>query len=117
MNELDLSKLRYSGVDVDGSMERFSGNSALYEKFLKKFVNDDTFLKMVEFMRVKNFEEAYKGAHSLKGVTGNLGLTDLYNSCDAMCRAFKEGALEKIIECYGDAKKHYDMAIEIIKGL
>lgn len=117
MDVIDISKLRYSGVDADGALMRFSGNTALYDKFLKKFLTDDTFIKMADFIRVKDFEEAHKCAHSLKGVTGNLGLTDLYNACEALCKVLQAGVPEPIVECYNQAKRAYDTAIEVISSI
>ena len=38
-----ILELKGAGVDIDGALRRFSGNSALYEKFLKKFLTDSTF--------------------------------------------------------------------------
>lgn len=69
-------------MDLKGAMDRFCGQEALYTKYLKKIVADTTFdnfkqalnnidndLKQVEFT-----------AHTLKGMFGNLGLTELYEN-------------------------------------
>lgn len=38
-----ILELKGAGVDIEGALRRFSGNSVLYEKFLKKFLTDSTF--------------------------------------------------------------------------
>ena len=38
-----IQKLKENGIDTDGTLKRFSGNAELYEKFLLKFKEDETF--------------------------------------------------------------------------
>lgn len=75
-----LDELREFGVDVDEGLQRFINNSALYEKMLRTFPN------MVHSSRVSvdfdanDYDEVIDKTHALKGVTGNLSLTPLFEA-------------------------------------
>ncbi len=84
MNELLKQRLAENGADVDGTLSRFAGNEAIYSKFLLKFKADPNFNILKESLDGKNIEEAFKAAHTLKGVSINLGLMPIYENASAM---------------------------------
>ena len=79
MEHVMLTKLREAGCDMEGTLERFMNNEALCMKFLKKFPQDVTFGEMKKAFAQGNTEEFFKAAHTMKGVSGNLGLSSLYD--------------------------------------
>ena len=81
MDTKTLLALRNAGVDTDGALRRFSGNTALYEKFLFKFPADENFAKITPALQAGDWEGALTAAHTLKGVSGNLGMDRLYRAC------------------------------------
>lgn len=70
------------GADYDTTMRRFMGNEAVYLRILSKLSADPNLQKLGNALCLDNLGEAFEAAHTLKGVTGNLGLTPLY---DALC--------------------------------
>lgn len=79
MNENLKNQLVEYGADVETALKRFMGKDALYMKFLVKFLDDKNFSGLEENLTAKDYDEAYKSAHALKGVTGNLGLLPLFD--------------------------------------
>lgn len=71
--------LEKRGFDVDGTMRRFLNNEGLYIKCLKKFLDDSSFEKLKEAYDNGNCNEAFKSAHTMKGLISNLGINPLYN--------------------------------------
>lgn len=71
--------LENKGFDVDGTMRRFLNNEALYIKCLKKFLDDASYEKLKEAFNEGNCNEAFKAAHTMKGLISNLGINELYN--------------------------------------
>lgn len=75
-----LNDLKALGVNVEEAVERFMGNEGLYKRML------GTFPGMVEKTAVPvNFDELdyadiIEKTHALKGATGNLSLTPLYEA-------------------------------------
>ena len=84
MTEETLSKIQEAEMDVEGALARFCGNSALYEKFLGKFLQDDNFKKIGDAVEAGDSQEMLMAAHTLKGVAGNLGLNGLMEACAEM---------------------------------
>ena len=117
VDKVGISMLRYSGFDVDGALERFCNNTELYEEFLLKFVDDPTFNNMMGKIRNKDFVEGYNDCHALKGVTGNMGFTKLYECCNNLCKALKAGIPAPIAEQCMATQKDYDEFVKIIKEI
>lgn len=93
MNMDTVLALREADVDVEGALNRFCGNSALYEKFLLKFPSDDNFPQIAPALARADVEAAMTAVHTLKGVSGNLGMTRLYDICAEMTGLLRTGKL------------------------
>lgn len=75
---LTIEKLKQFGADADEGLQRCMNNEAFYLKMISRFLEDKTFDKLKANIESGNLEEAFKAAHALKGVLGNLSLTPLY---------------------------------------
>ncbi|MEG2660329.1 MAG: Hpt domain-containing protein [Oscillospiraceae bacterium] len=75
-----LIELKGYGADVDGAMGRFLDDVDLYKSCFASFLNDEAFQKLGSAILNSDYEKAFEYAHTLKGVTGNMGLTPLYNT-------------------------------------
>lgn len=109
MEQSQLEILAQKGFDVDGCLKRFLNNAGLYEKCLKKFLDDDSFQILVEAYEAGNCQEAFKAAHTLKGLTSNLGIDPLYHILQPMVEKLRVDDLnvteeiEKLKTAYQDA--------------
>ena len=66
------------GVDAEETLKRFAGRSDILEKFLLKFPEDPVYGAFLDSVAEKAQEEMERNLHTLKGVTGNLGLKELH---------------------------------------
>lgn len=105
-------RLLDAGIDVDTGISRFMGNEGLFLKFLGKFLQDTNFAGLTEAINKKDCGEAFRYAHTLKGVCGNLSMDELYKLVSVQTesfreRNFQEGAdmMEKISAVYGRIKE------------
>lgn len=81
------------GADYEEVFGRLR-NERLITKFVLKFPGDPSFSQLQSTLEEKNVEEAFRAAHTLKGVAQNLGFTPLYKppplspkfSAQATCR-------------------------------
>jgi HPt (histidine-containing phosphotransfer) domain-containing protein len=103
------------GIDTKSGIARFSGNQTLYEKFLKRFLDDKNFEKLQAALETDNIEEAYTAAHTIKGVAGNLSIDSVYNASMPLNEVLKSGDLQTAKILFVDFRKLYDLAIEGIK--
>lgn len=78
MDEQRIRKLEAAGVFYGEGIKRFSGKTMLYEKFLLKFKEDQSYSCLQKALEEEDVAAAFSAAHNLKGVTGNLSLNNLY---------------------------------------
>lgn len=70
------------GVNLEEIMDRFVDDIDLYKDCLIQFSQDPSFYALKKAINEKNYTEAFDQAHTMKGVSANLGLVKLY---DAIC--------------------------------
>lgn len=107
--------LESAGIEVNDAVRRFSGNMVLYEKFLTKFLKDDSFERLKTSLVGNNAEEVFKAAHTLKGVAGNLGMKQLYEKSEEMVVAYRNNHTEKFSELFQSVEKIYQKVCEAIE--
>lgn len=120
MDEKFRQQLEEGGADVEATLKRFMGNDAIYLKFLGKFPNDPNYASLGENMESGNFEEAYKCAHALKGVVGNLGLTPIFDNVSVLVEELRNktnAEVDAVLagEEWQKVKTVYEQFIGIIK--
>lgn len=120
MDELLKQKLAENNVDLDGALARFMGNETLFLKFLKKFGNDMSYTNLMLNLDQENFEEAFKCAHTLKGVSANLGLSSISVPTSELTeqlrgKAASEINRERVSEERQKLKEAYERLIVVIE--
>lgn len=119
MDDKFKEQLKEGGADVETTLKRFMGNEAIYQKFLGKFPADPNYANLGAKIEAGSFEEAYKCAHALKGVVGNLGLTPIYNRVSELVEELRNKAPEEVDaaranELWQEIKVVYEKFIGII---
>lgn len=80
MDEKFRKILEENGADVATTLKRFMGNEAIYMKFLMKFREDKNYDSIMESIKNCDYDGVFNGAHTLKGVSANLGLNPIYDA-------------------------------------
>ena len=111
-----LERLRQAGADTCGAVRRFAGNEGLYLKFALKFTDDLTFSQIGPALERGDWEEALRAAHTLKGVSGNLGFTELFHECDLMVRALRAGDHCGAADAYAPLERAYRQILAALEG-
>ncbi len=96
MDDKFRKQLEEGGADVETTLKRFMGNDAIYQKFLGKFPADPNYANLGTNIEAGAFEEAYKCAHALKGVVGNLGLTPIYEKVSELVEEMRNKTSEEV---------------------
>ncbi len=85
------AKLAPYGIDYMDAMDRMDNDAELYKKLALKYLDNPKYADTIAALEMKDFDEAYKAAHSLKGVAGNLSFARLYDVAGAMSEALFQG--------------------------
>ena len=119
MDDKFRQQLEENGADVEATLKRFMGNDAIYQKFLGKFPADPNYANLGTNIEAGAFEEAYKCAHALKGVVGNLGLTPIFDKVSDLVEELRNKAADEVDaaranELWQEIKTVYEKFIVII---
>ena len=104
-------------IDVEGSLARFAGMESMYIKFLKKLPEDENYQKLKEAVDGQNNEEIEVSAHTLKGISGNLGLTGIYDKSSRIVSAVREHREQEILGLMEELSAEMEKACELIRAL
>lgn len=104
------------GADYQNVLDRFS-NEALVKKFAFKFLDDNSYANLKEALAAKNVEEAFRAAHTLKGVCLNLGFDNLYKVSSAITEILRAGQLAGTKEAFEEVEKQYNITVNAIKAI
>jgi len=122
MDEGFKQRLVENGADVENTIKRFMGNEAMYEKFLKKFVDNSNYTGLEENLLSGNYGEAFKCAHTLKGVSANLGLEPIFKAASELTEEFRGKAdedvnRERVQEIWQELQKVYKVFVDLLNTL
>lgn len=117
MQEVVKERLREAGIDVSGALERFMGNEDLLERFLKKFLNDSNYEKLMTAIEEGNQEDALTAAHTLKGVTGNLAMTELFDLLTSQVSAFRNDNWDEAVKLMPAISQSHERLVSVISSM
>ena len=105
---------------IGGNYEDVLGrlrNEALIRKFTLKFLDDQSYLQLKQALENKNYEDAFRSAHTLKGVSQNLSFDRLYEVSNELTELLRDRTGEQpgIPEAMEKVTEVYEMMIEEIK--
>lgn len=75
---LTMEKLISYGADTETGLQRCMNNEAFYLQLIGMILKEPNFDKLEAAVAAHDLKTAFEAAHALKGVTGNLALTPLY---------------------------------------
>ena len=76
--------------DYQGVLGRLT-SERMVQKFVLKFLNDGSYDLLLRSMAEENWQEAFRAAHTIKGVCQNLDSTRLYRSSSQLSEALRNG--------------------------
>lgn len=102
-------------IDLDDGLNRVRGNKVIYKKMLGMFLNGSDYDSLCAHIESGDYENAHHAAHALKGVTGNLSLSLLFEQSTQLMNQLKEGAFDQ--QLFSDFQQAYGLTVEEVKRL
>ncbi len=103
------------GIDVDGILRRCMGSEALVMRLLKKFPADATYARLKEAFAENDAQRAVEASHTLKGVCGNLSVSELFALVDRQVIALRGGDMAGAAAMMQDIARAYEKAVLAIE--
>ena len=105
---------------IGGNYEDVLGrlrSEALIQRFTLKFLEDPSYLQLKQALENKNYEDAFRSAHTLKGICQNLSFDRLYEVSNELTELLRDRTGEQpgIPEAMEKVTEVYEMTIEGIK--
>ncbi|CCY57775.1 hpt domain [Clostridium sp. CAG:632] len=104
------------GADFDNVLDRL-GNEQMVQRFALKFLNDTSYQTLEETLKEKNVEQAFRAAHTLKGVCLNLGFDNLFTVSSELTERLRAGELDGTEELFEKVKEQYEITVKAIRGI
>lgn len=116
--ETNSEQIIIAGINTVNGMKRVMGNKDLYIDLLQRFCDGqfETSKKIASALSADDYILAERLAHTLKGVAGNIGASDIQKKAeDAECAINKKNDLAEIQTILDDLSSMVDDAIQNIK--
>ena len=109
--------LKQLGVNIPVLLERFSNNEALLCKFILRFTKDPTMSLLQTAVKEKDYSDVLMQAHTLKGVTANLGFEQLSKECNHLVIALRASDTASCDRLNADICTEYDRIVDVLQQI
>lgn len=86
-----FEKLQEWGCDVAGTKRRFLNDDSLYITCLNGVIDDDSFERLGEALKLQDCKKAFEATHNIKGFLANMGLTPMYDIAMEIMEPLRKG--------------------------
>lgn len=106
------------GADYEDALDRLMTDKRI-AKYTLKFLDEPTFSNLKESMEKEDYEQAFKHAHSFKGVCLNISFTHLFNASYDLTESLRDGKrdIELAKSLYQTVKELYEKTINVISQI
>lgn len=88
----------------------------LIQKFVLKFLNDGSYDLLCSSMEAKDYPEAFRAAHTIKGVCQNLSFQRLQESSSRLSEALRHGYTPEADGLLIQVKEDYQLTAQAIRA-
>lgn len=116
-----MSEIKFAyaahGYDYAGAMERCAGDEELLRSLLEMFLADTNYVQLMHALDAGDVCSGFQAAHSLKGSSGMLGLTGLFDAMKGITEPLRHADASQALGYRVDVEREYASAIDMIKSL
>lgn len=88
----------------------------IIQKFILKFLDDGSYRQLEESLAAENYPEAFRAAHTIKGVCQSLDFTTLCASSSQLNEALRHGFTPEAPALLEKVKEDYQHTVEAIRA-
>lgn len=102
-----------TGDNYANVLERF-GNEETLAYIMRKFPRDPNFRELKRALESGDNEKAFRAAHTLKGISLNLGFDGMNKPLSVLTEILRGRASGNTAELFSEVEKEYDRIVELI---
>lgn len=102
------------GADADIVVKRMGLTEKHLKKYLRKFQQNEEYDKLTRAVEQQDYDNIEWAAHTLKGVTANLGLKVLFDDFQKMVDSVRANHKEEIPALYEAASADYHYVMDLL---
>lgn len=106
-------------VAMDGNYEDVLNrlrSERMIQKFVLKFLDDESFDTLCRALETEIWDEAFRAAHTIKGMCQNLSFTKLEQSSSLITEALRSGNLTDAQALLDRVRKDYGQIVDAIRS-
>lgn len=105
----------YKKINADyQDVIRRLASKEIVDRIVIKFKEDQTFNNLQEALKQKDYKEAFRFVHTLKGTSANLGFTKLYESSNILTESLRNDVFDNLEKEYENVRKDYQEIITFL---
>lgn len=104
-----------AGESYDDLLSRLGCDEKIIYNAVKEFMFDLHYIRLLRAIENRDTETAFKAAHTMKGISANLGFTKMYSAFSLVTEELRSGNIEKAAELMTRATDEYQKIIAILK--
>ncbi len=112
---INKQELENADIDYNSGIVRFVGKEDLYEKYLRKFLENDSIRLANDEYINQNYTGVLEVIHTLKGTSGTLGMTNLYTDCSSLVDNIRAGHTDEIEFMLYKVETELNICMEAVK--
>lgn len=106
------------GSDYQNVLNRFGQSEAMVKKFARRFLQDPSFSELETSLAQEKAEEAFRAAHTLKGVCLNLGFDKLYEVSATLTESLRAREITDVCKPqFESVKKEYAHVVACVEQI
>jgi len=115
----DITLPDLPGISIESGLRKVGENWKLYRKLLDKFRSSykDVINDIKTSLRNSDIEKAVRLAHTVKGVSGNLGADGLFQAAGKLEKEIKQGNKDSMEPILNSFESHLHVVIESIENM
>ena len=116
-----MSEIKFAyaarGYDYAGAIERVAGDEELLRSLLDMFIFDANYEHLMSALDALDAQEGFRAAHSLKGSSGMLGFTGLFEVMKSITEPLRRGDAAEAAQYRVNVEREYASAVAMINSL
>lgn len=117
MEREKMELLAAGGIDAADALERLMGSEGLLVRFLGRFLEDGTYQSLCQAVEAGDWDKALAASHTLKGMCGNLSMTELYDLFTRQVECLRAGSRQEAAALMPAIEAAYGRAADAIGRL